>query len=96
MIATSTKIDLKGIDVSKVSDDLFKREKKVSASKKEKFFSKDKPVKKEVSKARLDAQKAVDTGLLKNIKDSKEKILGKYLNARFSLTSGMKPHELKF
>jgi hypothetical protein len=33
---------------------------------------------------------------LKNIKDSKEPLLRKYLGARFSLTNNDKPHEMHF
>jgi large subunit ribosomal protein L6e len=96
VIPTSAKVDIKGVDVAKIEDDLFKREKTAKKSNKEKFFANDKLEKKAVSKPRLDAQKAVDTTLLKNIKADKDKIMGKYLNARFSLTAGQKPHEMKF
>ena len=96
MIATSSKVNITGVDAAKVEDELFKREKVAKKSLKEKFFSTDKLEKKKVSQPRLDAQKAVDSALLKNIKDDKTKILGKYLNARFSLTLGQKPHAMKF
>jgi hypothetical protein len=33
---------------------------------------------------------------LKNIKESKEPLLAKYLGARFTLTNNDKPHELHF
>ena len=52
--------------------------------------------KKEVSKERLESQKAVDAAILKNIKDAKEPLLAKYLGARFTLSNNDKPHELKF
>ena len=38
-ITTSSKVDLAGADVSKVSDDLFKKEKKAKGSHEEKFFA---------------------------------------------------------
>jgi large subunit ribosomal protein L6e len=41
-----------------------------------------------------DDQKGVDTALIKSIEAVPE--LKAYLAARFSLKSGMKPHELKF
>jgi Ribosomal protein L6e len=44
----------------------------------------------------LDAQKTVDTALLANIKASSEKLLGKYLAARFSLGNNDKAHEIHF
>jgi len=49
-----------------------------------------------VSKERIDLQKAVDTAVLNNIKATKDAMLKKYLNSRFSLTNGQKPHEMKF
>jgi hypothetical protein len=49
-----------------------------------------------VSKDRLDAQKSVDAGILKNIKESKEPLLKKYLNARFSIGNNDKPHAMHF
>jgi hypothetical protein len=49
-----------------------------------------------VSKERLESQKTVDAAILKNIKDSKEPLLRKYLNARFSLGNNDKPHTLRF
>jgi hypothetical protein len=33
---------------------------------------------------------------MKNIKDSKDAVLKKYLNARFSLSLNDKPHAMKF
>lgn len=44
----------------------------------------------------MEAQKAVDGAILKNIKESKEPLLKKYLNARFSLNNNDKPHEMQF
>ena len=49
-----------------------------------------------MTKVRLDAQKSIDTAILASIKASKEPLLRKYLNARFSLTNNDKPHEMKF
>ena len=56
----------------------------------------------ETDKVKLDAKKkaqyaeqvAVDKKLLANIK--KVDLLKKYLSARFSLTKGQKPHDMKF
>lgn len=56
----------------------------------------------DADKTKLDAKKkaqyaeqvAVDKQLLANIK--KVDMLKKYLSARFSLTKGQKPHEMKF
>ena len=38
-ITTSTKVDLKGVDVSKIEDGLFKKEKKAKKAKEEQFFA---------------------------------------------------------
>jgi len=38
-LTTSTKVDLKGVDVAKIADGLFKKEKKAKKSKEEKFFA---------------------------------------------------------
>ena len=38
-LTTSTKVDLKGVDVSKVEDSLFKKDKKTRKSKEEQFFA---------------------------------------------------------
>jgi large subunit ribosomal protein L6e len=56
----------------------------------------------EADKSKLDAKKkaqyseqtAVDKQLLANIK--KVDMLKKYLSARFTLSKGQKPHEMKF
>ena len=94
-LTTSTKVDIKGADVSKIDDALFKKEKKAKKAGESKFFAEG-AKKKEVSKERLDAQKAVDAALTSNIKASKEPLLRKYLGARFSLANNDKPHEMHF
>ena len=38
-MTTSTKVDLKGVDVSKIDDNLFKKEKKSKGTQEEKFFA---------------------------------------------------------
>lgn len=90
-LSTSTKVDLKGIKLDGVTDEIFAR--KASSSKKnEKFFATSIP-KVETSEARKTLQKTVDTALLANIKD---KIVKKYIGARFSLTKHDAPHAMKF
>ncbi len=42
VVPTSTKVDIKGVDVSKVEDKLFAHEKKAKKSQEEKFFAADK------------------------------------------------------
>jgi len=48
----------------------------------------------ELSAARKDAQKRVDGALLPKINAVKN--LSDYLNAKFTLTNGLLPHEIKF
>ncbi|KAJ9201275.1 hypothetical protein DTO166G4_6038 [Paecilomyces variotii] len=99
VIATSTKVDLKGIDekvLEKVSEaDYFTKEKKAEKKTEEAFFKQgEKPEKKKVTSARASDQKAIDSVLLANIK--KEQFLGSYLSTSFSLRNGDKPHEMKW
>ena len=95
-LTTSTKVDIKGVDASKITDDLFKKDGKSKKAGENKFFAEDAKKKKEVSKVRVEAQKGVDAAILKNIKESKEPLLRKYLGARFTLGNNEKPHEMKF
>ncbi|KAL8859392.1 MAG: hypothetical protein Q9178_004070 [Gyalolechia marmorata] len=99
VIATSVKVDLKGIDekvVEKVSEEgYFTREKKNDKVGEEAFFAQgEKPEKKKVTSARANDQKAVDKALLTNIK--KEPMLLDYLRSSFSLRKGDRPHEMKW
>ncbi len=95
-LTTSTKVDIKGVDASKIADALFKKDSKSKKAGENKFFAEDAKKKKEVSKERVEAQKAVDAAILKNIKESKEPLLRKYLGARFTLGNNEKPHVMKF
>lgn len=99
VIATSTKVDLSGIDGSAVekasSDEFFAREKKTEKKGEEAFFKQgEKPEKKQVSSDRAQGQKSVDKALLANVK--KEPFLMSYLASNFSLRKGQKPHEMVF
>eukprot|EP00262_Sarcandra_glabra_P017569 TRINITY_DN6052_c0_g1_i3.p1 TRINITY_DN6052_c0_g1~~TRINITY_DN6052_c0_g1_i3.p1 ORF type:complete len:233 (+),score=43.97 TRINITY_DN6052_c0_g1_i3:120-818(+) len=95
VIATSTKFDISGVDVEKYSDNYFTKE---VAKKKKKgegeFFEAEKDEAKALPQEKKDDQKAVDAQLIKSIEAVPE--LKAYLAARFSLRSGMKPHELVF
>ena len=91
-LTTSTKVDLAGVDASKITDETFAKEVKAKQTRSHKFFAENAP-KKTLSVARKDLQKAVDGPLLKNIKD---KLVKKYLGARFSLTKNDAPHAMKF
>lgn len=99
VIATSAKVDLKGLDektMEKVSgDSYFVREGKKDGKSEEAFFKQgEKPEKKKPASARASDQKAIDKSLLSEIK--KTQYLGSYLASNFSLRSGQKPHEMKF
>lgn len=91
-LSTSTKISIAGVNTDKITDETFKKEATAKRSRSQKFFAEDAP-KSSTSDARKALQKEVDTPLLKNIKDKIEK---KYLNARFSLTKSDAPHAMKF
>jgi len=94
-IATSTKIDISGVKgVNDIKDGLFKKEKKEKKKKGAEFFVGEKEKKKEVSPARKEAQKAIDTQLNPII--AKVPQLKSYLSTRFTLRKGMFPHNLKF
>lgn len=87
-ISTSTKVDLKGVNVAAIDDAFFAREK---AAKKELF---DAAAPKVFAAGRKEAQVAVDAALTANI--GKVQMLGDYLKARFTLSNSDKPHLLKF
>ncbi|KAI1779982.1 ribosomal protein L6e-domain-containing protein [Hypoxylon cercidicola] len=99
VIATSYKIDLKGIDQSKVDEvaqaEYFVRDKAKDKANEEAFFKQgEKPQKKEISSSRAADQKAIDKALIANIK--KVEMLPSYLASSFSLRKGDKPHEMKW
>nr|P34091.1 RecName: Full=Large ribosomal subunit protein eL6; AltName: Full=60S ribosomal protein L6; AltName: Full=YL16-like [Mesembryanthemum crystallinum]CAA49175.1 ribosomal protein YL16 [Mesembryanthemum crystallinum] len=95
VIATSTKVDISGVNVEKFDDKYFgkKAEKKNKKGEGE-FFEAEKKEVNVLPQEKKDDQKAVDVALLKAIEGVPE--LKAYLGARFSLKAGMKPHELVF
>ena len=100
MIATSQKVELKGVDdktLTKVAEpDYFTKDKPSEKKKSEEAFFKqgEKAEKKTVPSGRASDQKAIDKALLSAIK--KEQFLGSYLASNFSLRKGDRPHEMKF
>jgi len=95
VIATSTKVDVTGVNVDKFDDKYFAKEVQKKKKKAEgEFFQEDKEEKNQLPAEKKDDQKAVDSALLKAIESVPD--LKTYLGARFSLKSGMKPHELVF
>lgn len=94
VIATSTKVNVEGVDVSKFNVEYFAREKVPRSKKSEAEFFNEAQPKKEIKAERVADQKSVDASLLSEIK--KTPLLKQYLSASFSLKSGDKPHLLKF
>eukprot|EP01006_Ploeotia_vitrea_P016977 TRINITY_DN47935_c0_g1_i1.p1 TRINITY_DN47935_c0_g1~~TRINITY_DN47935_c0_g1_i1.p1 ORF type:complete len:198 (-),score=1.94 TRINITY_DN47935_c0_g1_i1:140-733(-) len=89
VIATSTKVGLNGVDVSKIDDDFFKREAKNT----KKGVLAEEKTSTTISDARKKAQTAVDTALTKNITDP---MMASWLKAKFALKNSDKPHAMKF
>jgi large subunit ribosomal protein L6e len=81
VIATSTKVSLDGVDVSKIDDSYFARAKNEDAN------AKTSPEKKAT-------QAAVDAQLKANV--DKVELLGAFLSAKFRLRNTDKPHSMKF
>ncbi|XP_078437955.1 large ribosomal subunit protein eL6-like [Wolffia australiana] len=95
VIGTSTKVDISGVNVDKFDDKYFTKEVKKNKKKTEgEFFEAEKKETKELPAEKKEDQKAVDAPLIKAIEAVPE--LKAYLGSRFSLRSGMKPHELVF
>ncbi|CAH9075703.1 unnamed protein product [Cuscuta epithymum] len=95
VIATSTKVDISGVNLEKIDDKYFakKGEKKKKKTEGE-FFDADKEEKIALPQEKKDDQKEVDAVLIKAIESVPD--LKTYLGARFSLKEGMKPHALVF
>jgi large subunit ribosomal protein L6e len=94
VIATSTKVDVSGVDVSKINDEYFSRSKDEKKDAEEEFFLGDAPKQAVVSDQRKADQKSVDDALLKAV--GAVDMLEAYLAAQFTLTSSDKPHLMQF
>lgn len=94
VIATSTQVNVSGVDVSKYNVQYFAREKSSKKGSSEEEFFGDKAEKKEVKAERVQDQKTVDQALITEVK--KTPLLKQYLAASFSLKKGDRPHLLKF
>ncbi|KAL6776349.1 RPL6 [Auxenochlorella protothecoides x Auxenochlorella symbiontica] len=93
VIATSTKVDVSGVDTAAFTDAYFKStEKKTRKSKGEAEFFEDKLEKAALPAEYIANQKAVDASILSGLSAE----LKSYLGARFTLKSGDRPHLLKF
>ena len=102
VLATSTKVDVAGVDAKKFNDAYFKKEKKAEGEE----VRIDSSLlllfplltisftQKKINAQRVADQKTVDASLLKTIKSTPK--LAAYLNATFTLTHGQFPHQLNF
>merc|ERR1719329_1427912 len=93
-IATSTKISVDGVDVSKVDDAFFARSGAAGGDDQDAFFAQGGESKSSVSDDRKAMQKKVDAALVKTIAETD--LMKSYLNAKFTLTRGQRPHEMIF
>lgn len=97
VIATSTKVDVSGVNASSVKDVNFqkkKEQKKQEAPKTEGLFAKKETPKVPLSEDFKKLQQTVDEALLAAVK--KVENLESYLKSSFTLSKGQYPHELKF
>ncbi|KAH7479035.1 60S ribosomal protein L6 [Phytophthora ramorum] len=93
VIATSTKVNIEGLELPAIDDAYFAKEKAAKKTKEEQFFAQSSaaPV---ISEQRKKDQKAIDSALIKKL--DAEPFLKAYLNAKFSLTKNDRAHALKF
>jgi len=91
VIASSTKVDVSKVDVTKFTDSYFGR---AATTTEEEFFAGDDAQKSTVSDERKADQKTVDTALLQAVESVEH--LRSYLKAKFSLSKNDKPHNMIF
>jgi large subunit ribosomal protein L6e len=94
VIATSTKVDINGVDVTSFTDEYFARSKDAPTEAEEEFFAGDALKQAVVSEQRKADQKKVDDALLQAV--GAVPMLEAYLAAQFSLSASDKPHLMKF
>jgi len=99
VIATRTKLDISGINLSdKLNDAFFKRAKvprtKKTENRKE-LFAQEKEAYK-LSTERQSAQKEVDSQILKSLKAKKDPFMAGYLSSKFGLFRKDLPHKMQF
>lgn len=105
VIATSTKVDVSGVDAASIDDAFFKRDKKkketsadaMEVDDKEKESDKKTSGKKQGIKPtdeRIAKQKEIDAKLVAVVE--KTDLLPEYLKTKFALKKGQFPHEMKF
>lgn len=94
VIATSTKIDVSQVDVSKINDAYFARVKSNQSEGEEEFFANDAPKPAIVSDQRKADQKTVDAAILKVVESTP--LMKNYLGSNFSLKKHDRPHKMVF
>jgi len=95
-IATSTKVDIAGVDCKKFTDEYFGKATKAKRVKKDgkDFMEEDTPAATGPTADRKADQAAVDAALTKAI--GKVPLMAKYLKSRFTLSKHQAPHTMKF
>jgi len=91
-IATSTKFDVSKVAADKVTDEYFAQDKKSKSFGELAFL--DKKNKAEVNPKKKALQKEIDAALVPQV--TKDPAVKAWLKSKFALSSGDKPHEMKF
>jgi large subunit ribosomal protein L6e len=94
VIATSTKVPVTGVNVTAIDDAYFAREKVAKKTGEAALFDSSATPASRLSDAHKSTQAAIDKALNANI--AKVEFLKSYLQAKFSLNKGDKPHALQF
>eukprot|EP01113_Clastostelium_recurvatum_P022982 TRINITY_DN274_c0_g1_i2.p1 TRINITY_DN274_c0_g1~~TRINITY_DN274_c0_g1_i2.p1 ORF type:complete len:279 (+),score=99.46 TRINITY_DN274_c0_g1_i2:75-839(+) len=97
VIATSTKIDLKGIKIdAKINDSYFRKPATKETEKKsaQHFFAGQRATEKTTPAEKIADQKAVDAAIVAAVK--KVPMMAQYLGTSFSINKNQVPHTLKF
>ena len=94
VIGTSTKIDVSGVDVSKINDEYFARVESSSEDGEAEFFENDEAKPAIVSDQRKADQKTVDAALMKAVESTP--VLKSYLGSKFTLGKHDRPHKMIF
>lgn len=94
VIATSTKVPVKGVDVAAIDDKFFARAKEAKKGTEDAMFEGEAAKATVISAERKAAQTTVDAALIKNIETLDT--LSAYISAKFSLSKADKPHAMVF
>jgi len=94
VVATSTKVDVSTLDVSKYDDSYFERKGGEITMEVEDADGEAKKAAYKPSESRISDQKELDAAILAKVESNP--VLKSYLGARFSLSKGQAPHMMKF